>query len=158
MFSRRYYDPNNTGSLSTSQTTELIKDIDPNLSESQVRDNVKQLFGGSTGAMNLERFTEVLRNENYTTYVDRLLRLERSYFEARKTTQKLGSLDQGGEVSFKSASTKSKSKSTSQSNFALEGTCFGHAGQKFNYALHAVTMDNSGCCVDPRMICERKYI
>ena len=116
----------------------------------------------------MEQFADAIRREDGIPAVDRLLRLKKSYFEAKRATNsekcnKLGSSDgssssDSGRATPTDTSTDggTKSGSKSKSKSKAETLCSFHADKKYDYGLHAVTLDGTGRCVDPRIISESK--
>lgn len=129
--------------------------------------NLVKAFSGNSTTLNLAQFTEALRSENISPSADRLLRFEKSFFEAKRTSRRRSSRSNSdsegeqpseskrGSTKTVSSSSSGKSKGSSQSK-AVEGSCFGHSTKKYEFGLHTVRLDSTARCVDQRIIDERE--
>lgn len=110
-------------------------------------------YFGTNGTLSSSEFIDALRCENDFPYADQLLRLEKSYFEAKRAEK---SKSNSSKKSQDSGLTRKVVKSQSLSG--QEGACQGHSEKNYEYGLHAVTLDSTGRCVDPRIISDRKFL
>lgn len=149
-----------------SQVKEMIREAtSANPSNSKVANLIKA-FSGNSSTLNLAQFTEALRSENISPKADGLLRFEKSFFEAKKTSRHRSSRSNSESqdslnLSQKKGSAKttvssSSSKSKGSLSKVAEGYCFGHSSKKYEFGLHTVTLDSTGRCVDPRIINDRE--
>lgn len=167
-----YYDTEGKGVLTVAQVKEMCREatsVSPSKSRIQ---NLVKAFSGGTSTLNLEQFTEALRSENVSPKADGLLRFEKSFFEAKRTSRRHSSRSSAGDSSSsdrqslgkggkkasgtgKGSSTSAKSSKSSQSKTSVEGCCFAHGSKRYEFGLHTVTLDSTGRCVDPRIIDDR---
>ena len=141
-----------------------MSDIEPKTSREELECKATSLlamYEQSQEGLNLEQFADALRREDtLIPQIDRLLHLERSYFEAKrlaktiKTKPKDGT---GSQYSNSDSSGASKPKSKSKSK-TKEVLCSYHSEKKYDYGMHAVTLDTTGRCVDPCIISESKFL
>lgn len=153
----------------------MIKDAEPGqLSPRQLEERVAEglkHFKVSSTSLSLETFSASMSEHPYPP-IGKLLRTEKCYFDAKKSVVNSKSADylsQGLGGATKNASepdlkTKSRSNkkgakeetTTSPSVASVGPLCRHHQPKKYDYGLHAVTLDSAGRCVDPRIICDSK--
>lgn len=91
------------------------------------------------------------------TNSDHLFRLSVPYSAAKKCLQVNQKIDYiGSLMSIKQESLQSTKSVTRKSSSERETYCKNHGSKKYEYGLHAVTMDSTGRIVDPRIICDSK--
>lgn len=151
--------------ITKNQVKEMIREATSTSPSTSKVTNLIKAFSGNSTTLNLAQFTEALRSENIAAKADGLLRFEKSFFEAKKTSRRRSSRsssDSEGEslgqkkASAKTTSSSSSAKSKSSQAKAAEGNCFGHTSKKYEFGLHTVRLDSTGRCVDQRIINERK--
>ena len=148
------------------QLAEMWTDMVPKQS-SQRRDKAGALLQ-TLGAefLDLALFSKVLcGKEGLASFpnANRLLRWNKPYFEqkpsaSQKRTSSKSNRSSSSSARVSSSGSNSTSKTRSKSGGKKEdGTlCSFHKPKKYHYGRHAVTMDSTARCVDPRIISESK--
>lgn len=121
-----------------------------------------------TTHVDLAHFSAALniKNSVHIPDAERLLRWSKSYFEdssktpaaLKKKEASKSSSKQSSRGSSKSNSRKSKGQSKKSLSEKAALCSFHKPKSQYHYARHAVTLDTTNRCVDPRIISESKFL
>ena len=137
----KYYDIKNKGFLSSIEFKEVAFDLG---------DNARQL-PKFEDKFSEAQFVQLLQEKGNHFPVS-WMRLRYSYFDDKVIKKRKKTYSNNKNCVYDSSINKNKKSNLTDLSKCVTGNCAFHQKSKYEYSLHAVTLDTNGRCVDPRTI------